>query len=43
MDERLKELYNIERDKLGVLPDADADLIALFNAWERYEKEFNKE
>ena len=34
-DERLKELYQEERDKLSLLPDADTDFIAFDNAIKR--------
>lgn len=39
----MKQLYNEERDKLSSLPDADSDFIALYNAWERYSEERDKE
>lgn len=39
MNEKMKELYNEERNKLSLLPDSDSDFIALENAWKRYEEE----
>lgn len=39
MEERMKELYNEERNKLIPLPCIDSDFIALENAWKRYEEE----
>jgi hypothetical protein len=36
MDERMKKLYQEERDKLSPLPDSDSDFIALDRAWVRY-------
>lgn len=33
MTEDEKKIYQSERDKLGVLPDADNDFIALYNTW----------
>lgn len=35
-NQRFNELYNLERDKLGVLPDADNDFIAYENAIKGY-------
>jgi hypothetical protein len=41
-DERLKELYQEERDKLSSLPDADTDFVALDNAIKRRFEEMEK-
>ena len=42
-DERLKELYQEERDKLSPLPDSDTDFIALDIAVKRRFEEMEGE
>lgn len=38
-NDRFKEIYQEERNKLGELPCSDSDFIALDNAWKRWEEE----
>ncbi len=42
MSERFKEIYQEERDKLSVMPNADDDFIALEKAYTRYAEETSK-
>jgi hypothetical protein len=42
MNEQFWEIYNEKRDKLTVLPDADADFEALDNAIEIIQEGYNK-
>jgi hypothetical protein len=38
-NERFRQIYQEERDKLLSLPCSDTDFIALDNAWKRWEEE----
>jgi hypothetical protein len=41
--DKFSELYQIERNKLTILPDADADFIALENTYKNYDHYINND